>query len=201
MVVVSDTFAPDYVQLKSGAVEEALSDPEFSALKAKYDQLGPAGEPWLKSALTNIVRTISSKDVLEYQAQQDEESKDDQPVSPRAAAEPDETDMWAPLPIDRQSPLYEEALSASESALQTIEGNNGYATAEPDERNGIVLVMRGTIEAIKTGAPSKAAVLHGLLVPLRFIAKKFAESAMGEVAKIGVAKVIEWLISLGINFG
>jgi hypothetical protein len=45
---------------------------------------------------------------------------------------------WEPLPIDRETPEYEEAVEATEEAAQVVEQDNGYPANEPEERNQIV---------------------------------------------------------------
>lgn len=100
---------------------------------------------------------------------------------------------WEPMPLDRDTAEGKEALQQTELALKEIEQNNGYASTDPDERNGIVETIKGSLTAIKFGFPSKQVVIVGLLAPLRFIAKKFSEASMGEAAKTAVAALIKWL--------
>jgi hypothetical protein len=105
----------------------------------------------------------------------------------------DEESYWEPLPLERHTQEAIEAIETTEAALREIEQNNGYASTEPDERNGIVESIKGTLRAIKGGFPSKNVIVAGLLAPLKFIAKKFSEASMGEAAKIAVAALIKWL--------
>jgi hypothetical protein len=51
------------------------------------------------------------------------------------------------LPIERDSPQARAAIEFSEAALKEIEQSNGYASTEPDERNGIVETIKGTLNA------------------------------------------------------
>jgi hypothetical protein len=165
---------------------------------------GPAGADWLKTAVVRIGRSFSVAQ-LDKHLRQDSATQgtEDAPSTSDGVSEAQqeralaEEQPWTPLKIDRDSEDFKEAVTASEAALREIEGSNGYATTEPEERNGIISVLRGTIDAIKKGSPSRAAVVHGLLWPLKFIAKKFAETTMGEISKVAAAKVMEWLSSLG----
>jgi hypothetical protein len=102
-------------------------------------------------------------------------------------------DLWEPLPIDRGNLDYGEMISATEAALQQIEGNNGYAATEPDQRNGIVLAIKGAIETIKSGSPSVNYIKTSLLAPLKFVSTKFSEGVIGQVAKMAAEAVVKWL--------
>jgi hypothetical protein len=116
-------------------------------------------------------------------------------LSPNSS-EKNDSDEWEPLPLDRSSAAYAEAIEASEAALKEIEVSNGYASSEPDERNAIVSTIKGTLEAIKTGFPSKRAIVHGILKPIEYVAKKFPDAAIGTVARIAVTKLLAWLGTL-----
>ncbi|MFY9900055.1 MAG: hypothetical protein WAK67_20005 [Xanthobacteraceae bacterium] len=83
-----------------------------------------------------------------------------------------EEDTWQPLPIDRDNVAYQEAIGAAEQATEIIEGNNGYAQAEPEERNAIVESIKGSLKAIREGTPSLSAIKAGLLAPLQYLSKK-----------------------------
>lgn len=103
---------------------------------------------------------------------------------------------WSPLPIDRDTAEYSAMVQASEQALGEIEASNGYAHEAPDERDSIVVAIRGTLGSIKNSHPTRNLVIEGLVQPLRFIASKFSGAAIGEVAKVAVAAVLKWLASV-----
>ena len=105
-------------------------------------------------------------------------------------------DEWEPLPIDRESPGYEEAIGTLDEAIGVVAGNNGYAESEPDERNNIVESLRQGQTAIRERQPSKAQITALVLQPLQFLARKFSESAIGEIAKVAAVKIVAWLASL-----
>jgi hypothetical protein len=105
-------------------------------------------------------------------------------------------DEWEPLPIDRESPDYEEAIGTLDEAIGIVAGNNGYAESEPDERNNILFSLRQGQTALTERQPSKAQINALVLQPLYFLARKFSESAMGEIAKIAATKIVAWLASL-----
>src|SRR5262245_44003657 len=80
-------------------------------------------------------------------------------------------------------------MSAADEALEVIEGNNGYATSEPEERNAIVNSIKGTIAAIKEGAPSASAIKSSLIAPLQYLVRKFTDTAIGIASKVAVEKI------------
>lgn len=126
-----------------------------------------------------------------------------QSVGPRDEDEPANSsvidlqeDEWQPLPIDRESPDYEEAIGTLDEAIGVVAGNNGYAESEPDERDNIVEMLRQGQTAITERQPSRAQIIALVLQPLNFLARKFSESAIGEIAKIAAVKIVAWLASL-----
>ena len=93
---------------------------------------------------------------------------------------------WEPLPLDRELDIYRHTNAAVEEALETIEGNNGYAESEPEERQQIVSSIKEGLKQFRDGLPSRSQLVSLLVEPLRFIANKFSSAAMGEAAKIAV---------------
>lgn len=110
--------------------------------------------------------------------------------------QPDDSSGWEPLKLDRDDSKFSEAIDAAEAALAGIESSNGYAINEPEERNAIVASVKGTIEATKTGTPSREMLVHGLFRPLKYLAEKFRDTAVGEFCKIAVARLLQWLPTL-----
>ena len=106
-------------------------------------------------------------------------------------------DVWEPLPINRTQPAYEEAVSAFESAVGVIEGDNGYAVTEPDERNQIVWSIKEGLRALKELTPSRAQIRSMIVGPLQYVSKKFVDTAMGIAARDALLKLGEWLAGLG----
>lgn len=108
----------------------------------------------------------------------------------------DEEADWMPLPIDRSTAEYEEAIDALEAVVETIESDNGYAANDPGERNQIVWSLKEGLQAIKAHLPSWEQVQSMVIAPLKFIVEKFATSAMGEAAKAALPKILGWLSGL-----
>jgi hypothetical protein len=182
---IDDRFADLFILAGPSIVERITAEPELWEIQRKY---GKGGTSWLRSALRGIASSIHPTVAQAYLL----ELKGREPAQPVTKATSDD---WEPLPIDRTSVGYKEAVEASEAALHEIEASNGYAATEPEERNGIVETIKGNIAALKSGFPSKRSIVEGLLHPFQFISKKFAEASIGEAAKIAVVKLIAWLFS------
>lgn len=112
-----------------------------------------------------------------------------------ADGESRQEEEWEPLPLERSGEKYEAAATSVETALEEIEGNNGYASTEPEERNQIIWSIKNGLSQIRDGLPNREQVTTMLLKPLRYIARKFADASMGEAAKAAVSKLLIWLLS------
>ena len=108
----------------------------------------------------------------------------------------DDTDSWEPLPIDRSRPEYEAVDEALDNAVQVVESDNGYAASEPEERDQIVWSLKQGLEAIRERLPSRSQVKSLIVAPLKFLAEKFATTAIGEAAKAALPKIAAWLASI-----
>jgi len=192
--VIEDDFAEAYIRANDDTAE-LRGDPVFQKFSEKYQDLDNSAREWLTSAFYTIANSFSIDELTEYQKEMDsnEAATVLSDFADDAYNAGDEIDAWSPLQINREDPSIRKAIEAAESALKEIESSNGYAVAEAEERNAVVSTIRGTLDAIKTGFPSKPAIISGLLAPLKFIAKKFSEASMGEAAKIAVAAIVKWL--------
>jgi len=149
-------------------------------------------EPSNSFTLTTRGRqTIESMPEAQYDALLNEAlSPEGRVASLSEAKEEKKTDEgWEPLALERDSSDFREMIESSEKALKEIEQNNGYAQSTPEERNGIVLSIRGALSAITDGSPSENTIYYSLLAPLKFIAKKFADASMGKLASIAVVAI------------
>ncbi|WP_151115391.1 hypothetical protein [Hypericibacter adhaerens] len=113
--------------------------------------------------------------------------------APLRASAPEQADTWQPLKIDRQQPEYQEVVNSVEAALEAIRGDNGYATSQADEREQIVTAIQTGLDRIKHAFPTRAEIKALLLDPLKFVARKFAEMTIGELAKVAATAIIKWL--------
>jgi hypothetical protein len=94
---------------------------------------------------------------------------------------------WEPLKIERDSAPYRDALEAVSQAVETIRGDNGYAHSQPEQRNSVLSTVETGLQLLKERILTRTQFTELLFRPLTFLAKKFAETAMGEVAKIAVS--------------
>lgn len=104
----------------------------------------------------------------------------------------DTAESWEPLPIDISSAQYKDAVESTEKAISEIEASNGYATSSPDERNTLISTLKSGLSSLKTGWISRPLFRATLLTPLGYIAKKFADTGLGEIAK----RAVHFLLSL-----
>lgn len=178
---VTDEFGPDLILRHKNFSQnyDALLREEGTVFK-KYVSAGERRLDWLNEALDRINELLSG-------------SSDADSQTVEVGTEIEEEDRWEPLPISREDESYKAAIESAEKALEVIEQNNGYAATHPEERNGIVHTIRGTLDAIKNGTPSRTAIIEGLLKPFKFVAGKFSEGVMSEFAKVAVAAIIKWL--------
>ncbi|RUU96355.1 hypothetical protein EOB36_30065 [Mesorhizobium sp. M6A.T.Cr.TU.017.01.1.1] len=144
--------------------------------------LNDNGRSWLAAALDKINSKASNDLEREYV----EQVSDDQETS-------GEEHAWEPLPVELDDPDLADAISLSEQAIAVIEASNGYADSEPSERNSIVNSMKGSLQSLKAGMPSRKAILEGLYAPMKYIAKKFTDAAMGKAAASAVIALAKWL--------
>jgi hypothetical protein len=177
--VIEDQFADLFVLAGNGISQKITLQPNLAQIHRKYVK---GGYRWLANAVRGISIRIQPPAAQAYLL----EANGGEPAQPVTNARSDD---WEPLPIDRTSVEYKEAVEASEAALREIETSNGYAASAPEERNSIVETIKGNIAALKFGFPSRRSILEGLLRPFQFISKKFAEASIGEAAKIAVVKL------------
>ncbi len=106
-------------------------------------------------------------------------------------------DQWTPLKIDRESDEFKSALAATEEALEKVRSDNGYAASAPEERNAILESLQAGIDRLKSAATVEQ-VRSLILGPLSYLARKFLDTGIGEVAKRAFSMVSDWLLrSLG----
>jgi len=147
-------------------VQKQMSDP-----KSHIAQLQSTGDEWLDSDLQDI---------------EENENEDSDSESEKS---------WEPLPIDRNSPEYTEAVSKTEDALAVIEGDNGFATSFPEMRDHVVWSLGAGVNALKEGLVTQKQVDSLLITPLKWIATKFAEGLMKVAANKAIIAILAWLKS------
>jgi hypothetical protein len=105
-------------------------------------------------------------------------------------------DRWAPLPIDRSTDEYRDALQAIEEAIAEVGKSNGYPTEYPDERDSILFTLKSGLEALQQPSVTATIMTALLIEPLMFLAGKFSEAAIGVAAEKALDLVLK-LTGLG----
>jgi hypothetical protein len=101
-------------------------------------------------------------------------------------------EKWEPLPIERNSQDYQEALRAVEAAIAEVGQSNGYAIEHHEERDSILSTLKLGLEALKSES-AVGSVVNALLVkPLKYLVAKFPEAAIGAAA----GKALEWVLRI-----
>ena len=108
---------------------------------------------------------------------------------------PEHEDEWAPLPLERNHPAYEPAVANLERVIDAVEGDNGFAAIEPENREIVVSSLRAGLDLIKNHIPDRKVVHSLVLGPLNWLKTRFAEAAIGELAKQAVVWLLKWLAS------
>ncbi len=118
-------------------------------------------------------------------------------IAPHVSSSLDVSDQdWQPLKIDRESSQFKEAVGSLESAIQTIQGDNGFADALPDVRKEILSSLEQGAADIKSGNVTLGKIKEKTLRPLKWLAEKFSGAIIGEAAKAAFIKLIAWLSGL-----
>ncbi len=107
-----------------------------------------------------------------------------------------ETQAWVPLELDRTSVTYTETVAEVEKAVEVIRGDNGFATAYPSERAGILASLEEGLTWLKDRIPTRAQIVALLVNPFRWIATTFASGVIGEAAKKAGQRLVDFLAAL-----
>ncbi len=108
----------------------------------------------------------------------------------------DVLDDWTPIRLDIETDAIKAQFAELEAEIRRIASDNGFAHNASEVRDGLLDSIESTLAAIKKGIASKARVEGGILKPLRWIAKKFVDTGIGEAAK----KAIYWVLEIFKGF-
>ena len=104
-----------------------------------------------------------------------------------------DSNEWAPLEIDRADPTYLDAVNSVEEAIEAIRQDNGFAATRPEEREGILGVLREGLVWLKEKTPTQSILRTMLISPLRWVSSIFGPAVVGETAKKAAQKLIDFL--------
>lgn len=99
-------------------------------------------------------------------------------------------DDWEPLPLERESDVYQEALVASEEAEKTIREDNGFAANYPEIRDSIVWAVGSAINQMREGLITVGQVRTMLIAPFQKVASLFSEGLLKEASERAIEKLI-----------
>ena len=184
---MSDPFTPSYFSHRPELFEyyeDNIRDEGCVIWKCAYIH------SWLKLALMGMLEAHSNK----FSSEEDQ-------TSPQADTEDEDihdaaNDYWEPLPIERDSIDYQEAVAQLENVLEVVRSNNGYAETEPEEREQMVWSLETGLEALQEPNSTLDSIKSLLLKPLNYLSKKFADASIGEAAKLAVGSIIKLFAGL-----
>jgi hypothetical protein len=166
---LSDEFAGDHYFVSEGASERTgnfvnAECPKFSS----YLRFGTNGHEWLGAAIAGI-----------------EKQK-----PPYGTAPAEDRDLWVPLTLNRERPVFTEILAELELAITAVGADNGFAVTYPGERDNLLRHARATQEAVVSGNVTRSQIRHNIIEAGKWLMDKFAGTAIGtigaELVKIGM---------------
>lgn len=175
-----DKYGPDMFKLEA---DVSLSSAASSTSSQVLERVMQLGTRWLEKALQRLNQKSGEMSSL----------PDELPFEAAAV-----DDSWEPLPLDREAKEYEEVVSSVKEAIAEVGKNNGYANDHPEERNAVLELMKGTLNAIKLGMPTMASIKAGLIAPLKRVAKVFSKTAIEQLAKRAIDALFLWLATFGL---
>jgi hypothetical protein len=168
-LVAGRYFGPRPVSQAYSVFETVYSsDPEIQRLYSRFNKLG---HTWLAAAIRKIAEDTS----FDF----DDGTNDDRPeIAPKV-----ESDSWEPLPIDRKSPQFSEALESIDKLIAEVRENNGLAVEFADKKDGLLSTLKAGYEALKTGIITSTTVEVLILKPTRWIMTNITVGVLQEAGK------------------
>jgi hypothetical protein len=187
--VIEDAFGPTIWQ-KTESLDR-LADQLENSPESVFFRARVSGDPksWLYAALQSVNLTagelqITSADfaaeaVADFTARAFEK-----------AAETDPPDEWAPITIDQSDPVVAEATKQLNAAAEAIEQDNGYSVTHPQERDAVVLNLKGGLEKLKSGVVSNG-WMRRTVWALKQASGRFASTVKGQMIDGALAAIKE----------
>jgi hypothetical protein len=171
--VIPDDFGPTIIKPKEG-LAQWIGETDFAAFR-KYSEI--KSWSWLRSTIKAV---NDSADRLNIED---------------ADFEPAVVDtQWEPIPLDRADQKLQETTRALDDAIESIEGDNGYAANVPAEREYVLSKLKRTSSDLK-----EKTILYwpevkaNALEPLGRVIKRFGPAAVGVAALAARTAIIEWI--------
>jgi hypothetical protein len=195
---IGDEFAPLFIRRNDHLLEAPAADREFQLLHDKYEQLGPAKDVWLDTALASVLDKFDMDKLNAILAEiglKDTEFSEDSNAP--AASDGD----WSPIPLDRSDSEQSAALGALEKTVEELRGDNGYATTNPEEKAFVQDKLSAVARRLKDDSQISWMYLNEFaLKPLGILIKRFGKAAIGITASAAREALFSWLKSKGLHF-
>lgn len=193
-----DPNTSTYWEIKNVPALEYLKV-EMADYSEKYVKLG---DNWLFEALRNLTNQEDITDTEENGSGPDREVSVEVPAEAASAW----GSSWggAPasdrvVPLNHNAPDYKEAFSALEKVIKEFREDHPFGNNPPPERDRVLDELEAGRKLLK-GEDARPSALRELLQhPLEWIAEKFAEETIGQLAKKAAAALLKFLAGLITN--
>lgn len=95
--------------------------------------------------------------------------------------------------LDHNSPEFREATEAVRAVIERVRSDNEYNATDPEDKQQRLAELEAGSTLLKSIRVRAAAVTAVLVPPLRYLAKKFLDTAIGKAASIAVTAVMKLL--------
>lgn len=99
---------------------------------------------------------------------------------------------WEPLPVEVPDDRAIEVEQAVQDTIDEVFKNNGYASTRPEERDTVLATLEAGKSALSSRRFTLGTIVETLRKPLKYLVKKFGDSAIGLAAK----KALELVLGL-----
>tara|TARA_R110000787_G_scaffold285173_2_gene400117 strand:+ start:77029 stop:77721 length:693 start_codon:yes stop_codon:yes gene_type:complete len=124
----------------------------------------------------------------------EEQQRDDAPVVENELfIEESSDDTWEPLPVERDSKKFVDALVASEEAERALREDNGFAANYPEIRDSVVWSVGSAINQMREGLITSGQVKSMLIAPFQKVASLFSEGLLKEACERAIEKLVALL--------
>ena len=91
--------------------------------------------------------------------------------------------QWEPLPIDRDSPLIQQAQQSVEALEKVVREDNGLSVTEPAFREGMLIALSDAKLCLNSELTTKHQIFHRVFEPVKAILMKFGVGLINAAAR------------------
>lgn len=162
-----------YLSVSQLEEDQTLPFKKFSELQDR--------EAWLRSALKNLNDTYDNLRIVDVDF--------DNPDS-----------EWQPLPLERDAPELQAAISKLDETIEQVRGDNGYSTTVPEEKAYVLETLSSASRVLKQATSvSLPFVRRYALEPLQMLIRRFGTAATGIIATAARDALVDFLKQHGIR--